>query len=175
MLLPAYFSNMAPIVFRRSFSFLDIPVDLGTKIGQNRLFGERKTIRGFMVGVVCAILVSFLQSILYANFTFFREFSLIDFEKNNFVSVGFLLGFGALFGDLVESFIKRRLGKKPSEPWEVFDQLDYIAGALIFIYPVYKINLSEAFVAFFLSFFLTIIVNHIGYALKMRKKAKSLF
>ncbi len=168
LLLPAYFSNMASVIFRNTFNFLAIPVDFGKKFGQNRLFGETKTIRGFVVGIIFAILISFLQNVLYLNFNIFKEISLIDFSTYNFVLVGFLLGFGALCGDLFESFIKRRIGKKSSESWKFFDQIDYVIGALIFIYPIYKVGLLDIVIALMFSFFLTVVTNHIGYALKIR-------
>ena len=167
-LLPAYFSNMAPIIFRRAFNFLALPLDFGKTLGGNRLFGENKTIRGFVAGVILAIFIAGLQKILYLNFDFFKEISLINFSSINFILVGFLLGFGALFGDLFESFIKRRIGKKPSEPWKFFDQTDYIVGALFFIYPIYRVDFLGIMIALIFSFFLTVITNHLSYAIKAR-------
>ena len=51
--------------------------------------------------------------------------------------------FGALFGDIIESFFKRRIGKNRGENWIPFDQLDFIVGVLIFSFIM----------AFFLQFF----------------------
>jgi CDP-2,3-bis-(O-geranylgeranyl)-sn-glycerol synthase len=41
------------------------------------------------------------------------------------------ISMGALFGDIVESFFKRRIGKERGESWYPFDQLDFVLGALI--------------------------------------------
>jgi len=38
---------------------------------------------------------------------------------------------GALLGDIVESFFKRRMGKERGEDWIPFDQLDFVVGALL--------------------------------------------
>ena len=38
---------------------------------------------------------------------------------------------GALCGDLVKSFIKRRLGKERGERWGIADQYDLVAGAFL--------------------------------------------
>ena len=43
---------------------------------------------------------------------------------------GFLLGFGALGGDLIESFIKRRMGLAPGKALPFFDGVDYMVGAI---------------------------------------------
>ncbi|KAA0006124.1 MAG: CDP-archaeol synthase, partial [Thermoplasmata archaeon] len=44
--------------------------------------------------------------------------------------------FGALLGDIVESFFKRRVGKERGEDWIPFDQVDFLIGALILCYIV---------------------------------------
>jgi CDP-2,3-bis-(O-geranylgeranyl)-sn-glycerol synthase len=47
------------------------------------------------------------------------------------VVLGGLLGFGALTGDAVESFIKRQLKINSGQSWFPFDQLDYIFGGIL--------------------------------------------
>ena len=42
------------------------------------------------------------------------------------------ISFGALIGDIIESFFKRRIGKGRGEDWIPFDQIDFILGALFF-------------------------------------------
>jgi len=44
--------------------------------------------------------------------------------------------FGALIGDIVESFFKRRIGKVRGQDWIPFDQLDFILGALFFSFAM---------------------------------------
>ena len=48
------------------------------------------------------------------------------------IPIIFSLCFGALMGDIIESFFKRRIGKKRGEDWIPFDQLDFILGVLFF-------------------------------------------
>ncbi len=116
----------------------DAPVDLGFKLGGKELFGRNKTFRGFMVGIITGILVAALQSFLYFTFPFFRQNALIDYSKISFILIGFLMGFGALFGDLLKSLVKRQLGMRPGLPWVPFDQLDWILASLIFTGMVYS-------------------------------------
>ncbi|MDD5096840.1 MAG: CDP-archaeol synthase, partial [Candidatus ainarchaeum sp.] len=51
-----------------------------------------------------------------------------------FVS-GFLLSVGALLGDALGSFVKRRAGITPGKPF-FLDQLGFIAVGLLLAYPV---------------------------------------
>ena len=145
-LLPAALSNhnasvgnrlLVPKFIKPWLAKLDVPVDFGYKLKGKDLFGRNKTFRGFVVGIVTGVLLAALQSILFLTVPFFKENSLIDYGRVNFVIVGFLMGFGALFGDLVESFIKRQLGKRAGEPWFPFDQLDWIAASIILTGIVY--------------------------------------
>ena len=80
------------------------------------------------------------------------------------------MGFGAIFGDLTESFAKRRLNYSPGKPFVPFDQIDFIIGALIFIYPIVSLSTNKIIIILLLSFVLHILVNHIAFYLKIRKE-----
>jgi CDP-2,3-bis-(O-geranylgeranyl)-sn-glycerol synthase len=49
--------------------------------------------------------------------------------------LGALLGAGAIGGDAVKSFFKRRVGVPAGHSWMPFDQLDYIVGAIVVSLP----------------------------------------
>ena len=166
LMLPAYFANMAPVIVTK-INLLAFPIDFNRKIGKMPIFGKNKTFRGLVFGVIFAIVIAYLQLLLYKN-EFFRNISLIDF--NNWLQFGFLMGFGALTGDLVKSFFKRRLGIKPGEKFVPFDQTDFVVGALIFIIPVFDLTLKIFIVSLLLSFVLHIIVNHLAFYLRIRKE-----
>lgn len=170
LMLPAYFANMAPIIFKNRLNFLAIPIDFGKTFYRKPLFGKTKTVRGFVVGILSAIFIVFLQSNILIKINFFEKISLINYSDVNFILLGILFGFGTLTGDLVESFIKRRIGKKSSESWKIFDQLDYAIGALLFISPIFILKLSEFLGAIIISLILTIITNQIGWLANLRKE-----
>ncbi|MCG2700997.1 CDP-archaeol synthase [Candidatus Parcubacteria bacterium] len=159
---------MAPVIFNRTLNFLDYPVDFGVKVKGHHLFGRTKTFRGFMVGILAAILIVYLQSQI-AQYTFFYNISLVDFNEINIWLFGFLFGLAALTGDLIKSFFKRRLGKKSSESWKVFDQLDFVFGSLFLVWLYIGLKFINVLIILFLSFILTIIANHISYILGIRK------
>ena len=52
------------------------------------------------------------------------------------IPIIFSLCFGALTGDVTKSFFKRRIGKNRGEDWILFDQIDFIGGALLFSFLV---------------------------------------
>ncbi len=157
--LPAYAANMAPVLFK----FLP----LGSKSVNKKLFGKNKTWRGLIVGTIFGTLIFSLQKILYIN-GFFTEISLIDCGGYGLL-FGFLLSFGALCGDLVESYYKRKQGIFPGEKWFPWDQLDFVIGALILSSLVYQVSGEVLLVLVLVSPILHLIVNYLGYLLKFKK------
>ena len=165
-MLPAYFANMAPVIVKK-INFLKIPIDLGGKINNKPIFGENKTIRGLVFGVLFAVIIVYIQFIFHEN-NILLELALIDYS--NWLLIGFLLGFGAIIGDLVESFFKRRLNYAPGKPFVPFDQIDFVLGSLIFVFPIVNLSINKIFIIILLSFVLHIIVNHSAFYLKIRNE-----
>ena len=167
LMLPAYFANMAPVIVKGSFKSLKIPLDFNKKINKKPIFGENKTFRGLIFGVLFAVIIAYLQFLLYNN-NILADIAIIDYS--NWLLIGFLLGSGAIFGDLVESYVKRRMDYKPGKPFVPFDQIDFVIGALIFIYPLVILSLDKIMIILFLSFILHIIVNHIAFYMNIRRE-----
>lgn len=112
--LPAAVANAAPVFSRhRFFSRLkNPPLDLWAKLPDGkRVFGDGKTFLGTFLGLFFGTFLGLLQG------------SLIT---------GFLISLGALLGDLVGAFVKRRLGFERGRPVFLLDQLDFVAGAFLF-------------------------------------------
>jgi len=139
-LLPAALGNHAascgnrlwlPAILKDPLAKIAVPVDLGRKWRGAEIFGKNKTYRGLAVGAITGVLVAGLQAALFFNFNFFAKSTIVDYGYVNFALFGFLMGTGALVGDLVKSFIKRRLGKPSGKPWFPWDQLDWIIGAMV--------------------------------------------
>lgn len=82
----------AKLILGNRFAY---PLDGGMVLADGRpLFGRSKTVRGIVLGVVATIAASMLLGLDW--------------------TVGALVGSVALAGDLLSSFIKRRLGLEPS-------------------------------------------------------------
>jgi len=165
-ILPAYFSNMAPVLVKK-IDFLKIPIDFGHKLNGKPLFGKSKTFRGLIFGIIFAIVITFIQFLLY-EFGIGKTISLVDYS--NWLILGFLMGLGALLGDLIESFFKRRLNLEPGKPFIPFDQVDFILGALLLTYPIASLSISKIIIIISISFVLHIVVNHSAFYLKIRNE-----
>jgi CDP-2,3-bis-(O-geranylgeranyl)-sn-glycerol synthase len=88
--------------------------------------------------------------------------------RENWLGVGLRLGAGAMTGDAVKSFFKRRAGIAPGEPWIPFDQMDFALGALTLVWPVAELSWADAAAIVLLSAIGHVVVNHLGYWLGVR-------
>jgi CDP-2,3-bis-(O-geranylgeranyl)-sn-glycerol synthase len=165
-MLPAYFANMAPVLVKDSFKFLARPLDFNKKLNKKPIFGSHKTLRGLIAGIILGVIIASVQFKLY-NLSFFANISLIDYS--NWFLIGLLMGAGAIFGDLVKSFFKRRVNIKPGGRWIPFDQLDYVIGALLLVSIIYIPSIEVIITSLILSFVLHIAVNHLAYYLGISK------
>lgn len=170
--LPAYFTNMTPPL-AKNFEVLKTlakPIDFNKKIGGEPILGSHKTWRGAVSGIFVGMLVAYFQSWLY-QFSSIQKISLINYEKENILLFGFLMAGGTIFGDIVSAFFKRRLRLQPGAKFLPFDQTNYVIGtAVLFsLTPFFKINGLVWSTLFILTFFLHIIVNQLGYRLKLHK------
>ena len=162
-LLPAAAANIAPVVVR-CLPICNWPVDLGSKFRGQRVFGDNKTYRGFLFGVLAAVLTIYLQQ----KFNLTSQLMPPLADTANWLVLGFLLGFGALFGDLVKSFFKRQKGIVAGQSWWFFDQVDWIIGAFVFGAFYIDLGWQQFFVSLFLFGILHVIVNYVGYLLRLK-------
>jgi len=127
-------ANGAPVIAQKLFrEIASQPLDNGWTLRDARpLFGPAKTLRGFLFGALCPCAFAPLIGVRW--------------------TVGLAAGLAAMGGDLISSFVKRRLGLAPSSRATGLDQipesllpaiacasslelgwLDIIAATLIFL------------------------------------------
>ncbi|ODS42206.1 MAG: hypothetical protein MSIBF_02395 [Candidatus Altiarchaeales archaeon IMC4] len=125
-ILPAYFANSMPVNVSklRALQRYGWPIDFGKRIFGKRIFGDGKTWRGILAGLFGGISMAFLQS----HFQPQISAALPPMTMH----LGFILGAGALAGDLAGSFVKRQANIERGGFVPLLDQLDFIAGALFF-------------------------------------------
>ena len=149
LILPAYFANSVPVVLGGG-----APIDGGKKWGDGqRLFGDGKTVRGFFAGALAGVAVGALEGVLLAGtpWDIYAGAGALAGGAGGaatYVLAGFLLGCGAMAGDLLGSFIKRRQGLSRGKPSLVMDQLLFLALALLFAYPLAQQLLTPEAVLF---------------------------
>jgi CDP-2,3-bis-(O-geranylgeranyl)-sn-glycerol synthase len=169
--LPAYFANMCPVLFG-GFSFLRRfrrPIDGGMKLVNSPLFGNHKTYFGFVAGVSGAFTVGLLQLLIFKFLPVLSWLFLFPYTNYSALLLAVLLGFGALFGDLMKSFLKRRLSIPEGKPFYLFDQLDFVAGGLLFGWFVYLPSPAHILILVILTPLLHFLSNVIGYKLGLKK------
>jgi CDP-2,3-bis-(O-geranylgeranyl)-sn-glycerol synthase len=166
-LSPAYAANSIPVLFGGG-----TPIDFGRKFRDGkRIFGDGKTWRGFFFGLIAAFLMGLLWFYLSQNGPLSETYYGISFRMPDPL-FGIYLGFGALLGDLVKSFFKRRLGFKRGQAFWIADQLDFVVGALIFAYifaPNF-ITWPEILVLLLVSPAMHLIANLIAYKCHRKKE-----
>jgi len=122
-------ANAAPVFVDKGH-----PIDGGRSFTDGkRVFGDGKTVEGFLLGILAGTTVSLIQYF----------FSRIIYQ----ILLGVMLSVGALLGDLVGAFIKRRLGLPRGHPAPLLDQLDFVLGAY-FICAVFNYVGGGNFVVF---------------------------
>ena len=157
--LPAYGANMAPTLFKW--------IPLGNKPIYEQKLGSHKTWRGLIVGTLVGGFIFSLQKYFY-SLGYLNTISLLDY-KGFSILLGFLMGFGALFGDVIKSYYKRRVHIKPGDSWMPWDQLDFVFGGLVVSFLMYVPPIEVILILVIVSPLLHIIVNNIGYLLKIRE------
>ncbi|MBS3056764.1 MAG: CDP-2,3-bis-(O-geranylgeranyl)-sn-glycerol synthase [Candidatus Aenigmarchaeota archaeon] len=116
----AYAANAFPPLIRGK-----IPVDGNVKFKSQPLLGRGKTIEGTIAGILFGIFIGSLQ--LYFQNDVAKYVDIIPLSFTAIV----LLSAGAVFGDMIGSFIKRRIGFERGKPAILLDQLDFLIFALI--------------------------------------------
>jgi len=153
LVLPAYVANASALLFGGGTT-----IDFGKKWKDGRrILGDGKTWRGLFIGTFIGMMAGFGFSVV-AKYALIIDFPI---KINDFTGFPIMipiiasLCFGALIGDILESFFKRRVGKKRGDDWILFDQLDFILGVLLFSFlmssflHVFKLTYENWFLASF--------------------------
>ena len=163
-MLPAYLPNPVAALCGGGH-----PIDFGRNFSDGRrIFGDGKTYRGLVAGVLAGILIGLIQiwTVDRYGWTFLPQQTLLTI---------ILLSAGALLGDLVKSFFKRRLGKERGANWPVADMYDLVAGAFILLLVF---NPEWLFATITLPILITILIitpilhramNILGYMVKIKE------
>jgi len=152
VILPAMVANATPVLSKGK-----IPIDFNKKfIDGRRLLGDGKTWEGLIVGLTAGTITGLILALIM------RESILIE--------IGILASLGAMIGDIIASFIKRRLRLERGEPAPILDQLNFYIGAVIVLYIAgYRFTLAILLILAIISGLLHILANIVAYKLKLKK------
>ena len=168
--LPAWIANATPVLGGGGKA-----IDGGRFHSDGRrILGDGKTIRGFIVGIFFGILTGlgqmlaapYLHPLLAQFVTVTPEMELVLYMQ---LPVAILMSFGALTGDIVGSFIKRRVDVNSGDPSPFMDQLGFILIALIFAYPLIHPEAIYVVILILVTLAIHWISNALGYLLGLKK------
>jgi CDP-2,3-bis-(O-geranylgeranyl)-sn-glycerol synthase len=143
--LPAYIANATPVLLGGG-----PPLDGGrTWVDDQPLFGDHKTIRGTFSGIIVGIALGILQMQPLR---------------------GVLLSVGAIGGDIVISFIKRRIKLKSGAMFPIADQMGFIVFAVLLVSLVQPSPTWERAVAILIATLpIHYLTNVIAWTLKLKR------
>lgn len=150
---PMYFSNGAPLVLHGK-----VPLDFGKKLFGKRILGDGKTILGAFSGILIGTAGGAMA------------FFLIPYAAQipNYFSFIVFLSIGAILGDIIKSFIKRRLGFERGAQWVLADQLDFIFGGLILSSLIRLPEIEIVLLLLVITLFMHSATNFIAYKIKLK-------
>jgi CDP-2,3-bis-(O-geranylgeranyl)-sn-glycerol synthase len=126
LFLPAMLPNSAAVVFGKMGK---TKIDFGKSWRGKRIFGDGKSWAGLFGGGFSGIFLGLILIGISALFGSPDYWGYGGFWGN----IGILasLSFGAILGDLMAAFIKRRLGLERGAKAPILDQYDFVIGAFL--------------------------------------------
>jgi CDP-2,3-bis-(O-geranylgeranyl)-sn-glycerol synthase len=152
-IFPAYVANATPVVLGGGR-----PIDGGRKFTDGRpILGPGKTIRGFVAGLIAGTIFGAIQGAIVG-------------PLDTYVAAGFLLSLGALAGDLLGSFIKRRLNMPRGGAAPGLDQLGFLAMAVLLASPIKTPSLEVFITLLIITPFIHLATNFGGHKLGLKER-----
>ncbi|MBL7206371.1 MAG: CDP-2,3-bis-(O-geranylgeranyl)-sn-glycerol synthase [Candidatus Aenigmarchaeota archaeon] len=164
IILPAFAANgLVPILKGRH------AIDGGRSFLDRPLFGPGKTWEGLLFGTMIGGAIAFIQQLAHP----YLPWNISPVALNIIpmtIMLGLFLGFGAMFGDLIGSFLKRRFGLGRGRPAPLLDQEDFLLGALLFASFVITLEISWVILLVVITPIVHWIASIIGYVLRIKRE-----
>ena len=176
---------MFPAMVTGSFAVLlggGAPID-GHRKDKNgmRILGDGKSWAGLGWGILGGVAVGTLMVVIRTFLPEEAQELLTSFTPEEPSFLGFLgpllaMCFGAMMGDLLFSFLKRRKGLERGAKAPLVDQLDFVAGSWLFLlafYPTFTLNAFRSWHAIVVIILIPVIhfvSNVIAYKLGRKKE-----
>jgi CDP-2,3-bis-(O-geranylgeranyl)-sn-glycerol synthase len=169
-IFPAYAANAIPVLVGGG-----TPIDFGKNfIDRRRIFGDGKTVRGFAGGLIGGTLVGVFEAFISGyvvynleNLTVLSSISIVTLQCTPLRA--FLISLGALLGDLVGSFAKRRMRLERGAPVPLLDQLAFLIVAFVLVSFSFPFQLEYAIILFILTPLIHVAANTISYLIGLKK------
>jgi len=160
-IIPLYVANASAMIFGMLLKS-KTPLDFGINfIDKQPLLGKGKTWKGTFSGIILGTITAVAIFLLFPEST--------KYVAENYALAGFLIVLGAIAGDLLGSFIKRRLLIKSGAPTPILDQLDFVAGGYLFLSFLYLPSAEEFVFVCVFTVITHILTNYIAFKLGLKK------
>ncbi len=152
LLLLIIIANGAPILARKLFNRnFDAAIDLGRKLADNNpVFGPSKTWRGVLAACSMVSVAAWLMG--YG------------------IETGLFIAIYAVTGDLISSFIKRRLALPSSSMAPLLDQVPESILPALMMMPVFGLDIYSVLLLVLIFIILELGLSHILYRWGIRKR-----
>lgn len=170
-ILPAYVANGGALICGGN-----TPLDMNKTLKDGRrLIGNGVTWKGFIGGTIAGTIVGGfmgvfgqITGITINQFCFGMINPTVYGTATSGLILGFLLSFGALFGDAIGSFIKRRMGIERGGSAPIMDQLDFVIVAIILSFFMVKLDIIFILLICVLTLVIHLVSNMGAYLLGLK-------
>lgn len=154
--IPLYVANASAMLFGGK-----TPIDGGRQWSDGRpLLGKGKTWKGTFMGIILGT---------FAGLVVWYFFPLLTQEITpNYPSYAFWLAAGAILGDMVGSFIKRRMNINRGAQAPLLDQLDFVVGGLVLGLMHYSPNVVQVLLIMLITPLIHNLANRVAYMFKLK-------
>jgi CDP-2,3-bis-(O-geranylgeranyl)-sn-glycerol synthase len=151
-ILPAYIANGGALVIGGGS-----PLDGGRIFSDGRrVIGDGVTVRGTIGGIAAGTAMGTIQGLASSDIA-------------GGLLVGLLMGIGAMFGDSLGSFTKRRLGIARGRAAPGLDQLGFLVFAIVFASLATEVSLTTVAILLILTPTIHLCTNVLAYKLGIKK------
>lgn len=162
IIIPAYAANgLAPLINGRH------PIDGDRLFRGKPVLGKGKTWEGLLFGTFIAGVIGLVEQLAFSYLPFEISPVPLNIVPMSF-QFGLFLGLGAMTGDIIASFFKRRLGMKRGQSAPVLDQDDFIVGSLVFASAIVRVEFSWWVLLLVFTPVFHLVANRIGYWIKVK-------
>ncbi|QQR92872.1 MAG: CDP-2,3-bis-(O-geranylgeranyl)-sn-glycerol synthase [Candidatus Iainarchaeum archaeon] len=153
---PMYVANASAMIFGGK-----TPLDGGKHFWDGKpLLGKGKTWKGTLMGILTGTFAGLLI------WNFFPEQALL--LTPYYPSYSFLLALGAIAGDIVGSFLKRRMDIERGKQAPLLDQLDFVIGGLVLGLVYFQPDIIQVLVLALITPLVHSLANRLAFTLKLK-------